>query len=134
MHDWLLVSLVCSIVPLAAVATGTAAGSTVEASDSGIVGEVRIGPLSPAERAGQPSPDAPFSATLSVRAPDDERELLAVRSAQDGQFRINLAPGIYRLVPVSPNPGAPPYAEPLLVTVEPGKYTRVTIKYDSGIR
>jgi len=66
---------------------------------------------------------------------DDQCDHLTVRSGEDGRFRVKLAPGKYKLTPMAPNPGAPPHAPgPQAVTVEPGKYAHVTIKYDSGIR
>jgi hypothetical protein len=60
---------------------------------------------------------------------------LTVRSGKDGRFRVKLAPGKHKLTPISPNPGAPPHAPPpLSLTVESGRYTHVTVRYDSGIR
>jgi hypothetical protein len=104
------------------------------AARSGIAGRVVIGSVCPSVQEGQSCPDEPFAATIVVREREDGREVLTLQTGPDGRFRADLAPGTYVLVPVAPNPGAPPNAEPQVVTVEPGRYTRVTIRYDSGIR
>jgi len=48
--------------------------------------------------------------------------------------RVDLAPGTYQLVPVSPHPGMPPFGQSQTITVVAGLYSQVTIAYDSGIR
>jgi hypothetical protein len=101
---------------------------------SGVEGLVMIGPTCPIEREAGTCPDEPLVATLIVQEQESGRTVLTLQSAADGQFRANLVPGDYLLVPVSPNPGVPPEAEPVEVTVEPGRYTNVTVTYDSGIR
>jgi hypothetical protein len=75
------------------------------------------------------------SISFEIQNQDDQGDHLTVRSGEDGRFHVKLAPGMYKLTPVSPNPGVPPHAPgPQTVMVESGKYTHVTIKYDSGIR
>lgn len=100
---------------------------------SGVDGRVLIGPICPVMRADEPCPDRPFAATIVVRDAGG-RDVATVRSGADGRFRVALPPGGYTLVPLSPNPGTPPYASPQLAAVEPGRYTFVTVRYDSGIR
>lgn len=101
---------------------------------SGIDGVVMIGPTCPVERDDLICPDEPLVATLIIQERASARAVLTVQSEVDGQFRATLPPGSYTLVPVSPNPGVPPEAEPIQVTVEHGRYTTVTVTYDSGIR
>ena len=116
---------------LAAVA---ACGAAVKApADSGVKGRVFIGPLCPVVQEGVPCPDAPYEASIRVRRASG-KVVKTVRSGEDGRFRVNLAPGRYMLVPLSPHEGAPPYAGPLTVRVRAHGFTRVTISYDSGIR
>jgi hypothetical protein len=104
-------------------------------SDSGIEGEVSIGPMCPVERPDRPCPDKPFEASIEIQNQDNQGSQLTGRSGKDGRFRVKLTPGKYKLAPITPNPGAPPHAPPpQSVTVESGKYTHVTIRYDSGIR
>ena len=103
-------------------------------STSGIEGQVRIGPVCPPSQEGTPCPDEPYEATLIVRDAADGSELTSVQSAPDGMFRVDLAPGEYIVEPQPANPALPPYAEPQTVTVEQGRFTRLDILYDSGIR
>ena len=111
--------------------TGQSQPTSVE---SGIVGLVQIGPNCPVVQSERSCPDRPLAASIMVTHAADGQQVLTVHSGQDGTFRVQLAPATYRLVPHSPHPGAPPYAEPQTVTVEEGKYVSVVIKYDSGIR
>ena len=107
----------------------------LDLSDSGIGGEVLIGPICPVMEPDNPCPDKPFEASIEIRGQDNRGDHLTVRSGKDGRFRVKLAPGKYKLTPISPNPGAPPHAQaPQSVTVEAGRYTHVTVRYDSGIR
>jgi hypothetical protein len=122
-------------VLLTTYAIGSGSGKPLKVSDGGIEGKVVKGPMCPVERIDQPCPDKPLEADIEIQGPDDQDNKLRIRSGKDGRFRIALAPGNYKLTPMAPNPGAPPRAPgPQSVTVESGKYTQVTIKYDSGIR
>ena len=102
---------------------------------SGIEGLVVIGPVEPNVFRPEDEPSTkPYAATLSFHSVQTDKEMASVKSGLDGVFRVTLLPGAYRIVPLSPNPGVPPYAEPLLVLVSANTYVSVTIKYDSGIR
>jgi hypothetical protein len=110
-------------------------GKPLNTSESGVEGQVSIGPMCPVVQPDRPCPDKPFAASIEIQKQDDKGDHLTVRSGEDGRFRVKLAPGKYKLTPMAPNPGAPPHAPgPQVVTVESGKYVHVTIKYDSGIR
>ena len=103
------------------------------AVDSGVEGQVWIGPTCPVIRAGTECPDQPYQAELSVT--DVEANVVARGMAdQDGFFRFQLPAGDYILVPETPNPGLPPYASPMSFSVNPGRFTQLTVNYDSGIR
>ena len=91
-----------------------------------------IGPVAPDVRGVTPT-DAPFSATIVIRD-QNQREVTRVTSAEDGRFRALLREGDYVLDPLWPNPGSPPSANPVKVTVEPGRFTYVEILFDSDIR
>ena len=104
-------------------------------SDSGIEGKVLMGPMCPVESKDRPCPDKPLEASIEIQDQNDQDNKQRIRSGRDGRFRVELAPGKYKLIPLAPNPGAPPHAPgPLSATVMSGRYTQVTIKYDSGIR
>jgi hypothetical protein len=100
---------------------------------SGIEGVVMYGPTCPGPvREGDTRcDDKPYQAELVVL---DARGAEAARltSGADGAFRVDLAPGRYTLHPI---PGKPfPSAGDQEVVVTAGAYTRVTVRYDSGMR
>jgi hypothetical protein len=99
---------------------------------SGIEGLVTIGPMCPVEREDSPCPDQPYEATIVI---DDAEghEVRRVTSDAAGRFRVALPPGTYMLVPEVPESRLP-YAGEQTVEVTAGRYTQVTIEYDSGIR
>jgi len=98
---------------------------------SGIEGLVLIGPTCPGpQRQGQVC-ERPYEASITV-LDRQGREITRFRTAADGTFRLQLAPGTYDLRPESP--GLLPRASEQEVTVKPGKLTRVDIRYDTGIR
>jgi hypothetical protein len=129
----LFLSIFLFCIVIMACATDAGVGSPTP-PNTGIEGQVSAGPVCPAVQQDQTCPDEPFAAEIVVKDSRRGNDLLTVSSGEDGRFRINLAPGEYTLLPVSPNPGAPPFAESQLVKVEVGRYTQVTIKYDTGIR
>lgn len=100
-------------------------------TDSGIEGQVFIGPVCPVVQVGQECPDAPYQAVLSVNSPEGVR-IAQVQTDREGRFRIPLGPGKYILHPESEN--VYPFAGELTFTVEEGKFTQVIVNYDSGIR
>jgi len=102
-----------------------------KAEDSGIEGQVFIGPICPVVRVGEECPDQPYQAVLTVNSPKGER-IVQVQTDEAGRFRIPLAPGEYILHPESPN--TLPFAVEQPVIVEEGKFTQVVVNYDSGIR
>jgi hypothetical protein len=57
-----------------------------------------------------------------------------IRSDAAGRFRVHLAPGAYKLIPLNPRPNVPPAASAVKVNVVAGHYSIVTIRYDTGIR
>lgn len=99
---------------------------------SGIAGLVLIGPMCPVVTVDDPCPDRPFAATIAVLDARG-RTVCKTDSGDDGRFRVGLPPGVYELAPVN-GVADLPYASPVVVTVEPGHYTQVTVSYDSGIR
>jgi len=110
------------------LATGCAASAPV---DSGIEGEVRIGPVSPVETVGTPA-SAPYSTDLVIRPADGRGSATSVKSDEGGRFRVNLKAGAYIIEAKTKD--ALPFAEPVTVRVERGRFTRVVIDFDSGIR
>jgi hypothetical protein len=99
--------------------------------ESGIEGQVLIGPMCPVAQQGQACPDQPYQATLTVNSPSGG---MIVRFQTDGQghFRIPLEPGQYILHPESLI--GIPFAADQAIVVGAGHYTQILVNYDSGIR
>jgi hypothetical protein len=89
------------------------------------------GPTCPVQRPGQ-SCTRPYQATIKVRREPSGRLVASPRSDRAGHFSVRLAPGQYRLEPVSGHPF--PHARPQQVAVRAHHFTHVVINYDSGIR
>jgi len=102
-------------------------------TDTGIEGQVFLGPMCPVVQEGVDCPDHPYQATLIILRPDG-REVTHFETDEEGRFRVALPPGDYILHPELP-PGKPlPYAAEQEFSVQAGLYTQLTITYDSGIR
>jgi hypothetical protein len=115
---WLLLAS-CSLTPVP--------------TDSGIVGQVIIGPTCPVEMPGLDCADKPYQATLTVLTPSGNKVNRFTTEA-DGTFRVNLAPGDYILHPESPGDMGLPYGTEQAFTVVPGQFAQLLVMYDSGIR
>lgn len=100
-------------------------------TDSGIEGQVFMGPMCPVVQAGQECPDQPYQAVLTVNSPQGGK-IVQVQTDENGLFKIPLEPGEYVLHPESPN--KMPFAIDQSVIVGNGKFTQVVVNYDSGIR
>jgi hypothetical protein len=98
---------------------------------SGIEGQVFIGPMCPVEQQGQACPDQPYQATLTVYSLSGV-QIMQFQTDEQGHFSVPLVPGDYILHPESPN--GMPFAGDHSFVVETGRYTRLTVNYDSGIR
>jgi hypothetical protein len=116
---------------LAAVLS-TASTALADTPNSGIEGQVFIGPTCPVVVEGSPCPDRPYQATITIL---DSRGVRVRRFQTDeqGRFEIPLEPGTYTLVP-EPSDILVPHADPESVRVREASYTEVTISYDSGMR
>jgi len=100
-------------------------------TDSGVEGQVLIGPLCPVVQEGQECPDQPYQAVLTVNNLKGEK-IAQIQTDAAGRFKIPLEPGEYILHPESPN--VMPFASEQTFTVEAGKFTQIAVNYDSGIR
>ena len=98
---------------------------------SGIEGQVFLGPMCPVVQQGQECPDQPYQATLTILS-QDGAQVVQVQSDEQGRFQVSLVPGAYILHPESPN--GIPFASDQSFVVETGRYTQITVHYDSGIR
>lgn len=120
-------------VTLAAVVAGLAFAEPAGAAPlpQGIRGYVTLGPTCPVQRVGETC-ERPYAATMSLRRLGSTAPARTVRSGDDGRFRVALRVGRYRLTPRHSAPF--PHAEPQTVIVRAGRFTRVTVAFDTGIR
>lgn len=102
----------------------------VDATVSGIEGRVIIRPVRSVERRGVVN-QRPYQAKITV-LDGAGREIAAVESDAEGQFRVPLPPGSYVLRPESP--GTYPRAAQQTVVVQRNQMTQIEIVYDSGMR
>jgi hypothetical protein len=98
---------------------------------SGLEGQVLLGPMCPVAQSGQECPDQPYQATLTVKSLDG-LQIIQFQTDAQGRFLVSLVPGQYILHPESPD--GIPFAEDQSFSVETGRYTQITVHYDSGIR
>lgn len=107
-----------------------------QSSNSGIVGKVLLGPISPVVREGDKMPNEKLypHATILVKDSEGRKTITQFTSDENGEFKINLSPGVYKLEPQTPKGSALPIGSSQTVEIKPGGFTNVTINYDSGIR
>lgn len=101
--------------------------------NSGIRGEVLIGPMCPVIQEGVPCPDQPYQASLTVLTLNG-RKVLRIETDEAGRFKGLLPPGDYILHPESPEGQSLPYAADIPFTVFANEFTTVNVFFDSGIR
>jgi hypothetical protein len=104
--------------------------STLTGPASGITGRVIRGPTCPVQRAGQACVQ-PYAATIGIYTATGSRLVKTFRSARDGAFRVPVGAGGYVLKATGT---ASPHLTPTTVRVRPGRFTRVTLLFDTGIR
>jgi hypothetical protein len=128
------------IVPGVAIGVVLAAAGALDAGSattSGIRGRVTSSPTCPVER---PPPDpacAPrgFAARLTIRRVSDNGVAARVATKADGSYSVRLKAGRYRVSARPASGRSPPSCPPpVTATVHSGRYTRVAIDCDSGIR
>lgn len=123
-----LVLLVCGVMLV-----GCFTHASKENISSGIEGQVLLGPMTAVMRSDRPVPDKPYKAKINI-LDTDRKKIMEIETDDEGIFKVPLAPGIYIIDPVAPKPNLPPYPEPQKVTVNPGKFSKIIVRFDTGIR
>jgi hypothetical protein len=124
-----------NIAPSTPVPTpGSGRGSPPAQSATGITGVTVVDGGCPVIRLDSPCPDRPIQARLDITQTDSGKEVAIVDTDASGHFHIALPPGRYDVHAANPSGAPMPRAAALTTTVEPGRYTTLTIRFDSGIR
>ena len=103
-------------------------------ANTGIEGQVHIGPTCPVVQQGKECTDKPYQATLTVLDSSGAREIARFQTDTEGRFRLPLAPGNYILHPETPENIPMPIAPEQNFIVTDGQFTQIIVTYDSGIR
>jgi hypothetical protein len=106
------------------------------ASSTVLAGQVLIGPICPVVRLDRVDQcaDQPYPGDLSIRTPAGDQEVTQITADAQGSFAVDLAPGTYQVIPLSPPGHILPRGVPQTVTLEDGLTTTIEVHYDSGIR
>lgn len=110
-----------------------AACSSSIPADTGIEGQVLIGPMCPVVRQGQECPDQPYQAVLIILT-SAGRKVTQITTDADGKFHLPLAPGAYVMHPRAPQNSPMPFATDQVFDVVKGQFTTISVVFDSGIR
>jgi len=114
--------------------TGDAVPPTPPSSGSGLTGRTVIDGGCPVLRADSPCPDRPVQAHLSILDAATGKVVATVDTDARGGFVVALPPGRYLLRPDRLSGAPPRRPTPATVSVKPGQYTTVTVRFDTGIR
>lgn len=107
--------------------------TSLMSEESGIKGKVVLSSTcSLAEQWKTECHAKPVQSTVLVKTDDGIKELSRFTSDIQGNFTVALSPGSYLLEPVLKD--NLPFGRPQTITVEKGKFTQVTISYDTGLR
>jgi hypothetical protein len=102
-------------------------------ANTGVQGQVFIGPMCPVAQLDNPCPDRPYPAPLTILTAD-RKKVKSLNADGEGRFQVALAPGAYILRPENPAHIPLPVAPEQPFSVVAGQYTQLKITYDSGIR
>lgn len=124
----LLVTVGCGTV------TAHSGGSSGDGARSGIRGVATAGPTCPVQVAGQPCPDRPLRAVVTVTRSGSNKVVRSTTTGSDGRFSFAVDPGTYVLTarPTTPLPTS--REDRRTVTVQRDAFSRLTLRFDTGIR
>jgi hypothetical protein len=110
----------------------SACGLAPKDKDTGIMGTVTIGPVSPVSKPGEPDSVPYADASFIVRNLATGKKIKAV-SDKDGLFQVLVPEGRYVLESEAGGTQLP-FLKPVEVEVVKGSFTEVIVSFDSGIR
>jgi hypothetical protein len=101
--------------------------------ETGIKGQVMMGPITPGPAVVGAADEAPFRAVFQVF--DAESKLVTrFKSDENGNFTVPLPPGNYTIVPDKSAPFPYPGQQRKTVKVPEGGFADVVLRFDSGMR
>jgi hypothetical protein len=127
-----LIGFATLVAALACAGPADPAVDLLVGHDTGLVGQVLRGPVTPVCRVDVPC-DAPFSAWFDVLGLGDAL-MARFHSDSSGAFKVALVPGAYVVVPSDSAPLMRPGAQRKDVIVGRDGFTHVTLDFDTGIR
>jgi hypothetical protein len=112
-----------------------AAGARSQPAEMGVLaGSVSFWPGAPVEQRGRPAPRRPAPGVKLMIYGPGRQEIAAVTTDQQGEFRLPLPSGTYR-VEMAPLKGRLFTKDlPASVVITPGRETRLPILLDTGLR
>jgi hypothetical protein len=113
-------------------ACASTAGSAAPAH-SGVRGQALVDAGCPPARGSTACPDRAMTARLTITTRAGKAVTKAATDAE-GRFQVPLAPGQYLLHATNTTGSPVPAAGSIEFTVTDGRYTTVTVQFDSGIR
>jgi carboxypeptidase family protein len=117
--------------PTIAAAPPPTTAAPVPPPGSGVYGVVSAGPTCPVERAGQPCPPRPLSATVTATN-TSTGTVASSHSDSLGRYTLPLPPGTYTVTATTGS--AVPRCSPTTATVASGRAARADVTCDTGIR
>lgn len=131
-------AVIVIILVLTACQPQSSGGVVPQLVQPGILqGHISIGPLTPVERVGVPTPTVPADAyaaqQVMVYQSDGQTVVTRITPDANGDYSITLAPGQY-VVNIAKQGIQRARDLPATVTVESGKTVRLDISIDTGIR
>jgi hypothetical protein len=116
-------------------ASATEGGSADDRTErTGVRGVTDVDGGCPPTRDTETCPRRPLAARLRFVRQDRDAPDVEIRTRADGTFTVELPPGRYEVVPDNLT-GAPyPQAHRMTLEVHKGRFTPLTVMFDSGVR
>lgn len=119
------------LIALAGWSLGCSSAVSPSPITSGIAGLVVRSPIQPVCQVDKPC-EEPFSADFTVKRAN--WVVATFRSDAQGRFDVDLAPGIYLIVPSDNAPIISPGSQIKQIVVGEDKSSNVRLEFDTGIR
>jgi hypothetical protein len=126
-------ALISFLFFLASCASMPSLSPTMIEAESGVEGQMLIGPTCPVMQIADPCPDKPYQGNFSVKALSGEI-VAHFKTDEQGRFKVFLSPGEYILFSEDTAAMHFPIIKEQPFTVQARQITRLAITLDSGIR